>query len=113
MWQFMDQSNIETMRALKDAMAHHETSAEYRKVVLRALHTPGCRVVPFCGVFLRELGEALDGAASLISLRPRLSSQDSVEVRNDTFFAWSQICLGGVTMAIGVVKTVKTYLGSS
>uniref|UniRef100_A0A4W5NXT3 Phosphoinositide phospholipase C n=1 Tax=Hucho hucho TaxID=62062 RepID=A0A4W5NXT3_9TELE len=83
MWQFMDQSNIETMRALKDAMAHHETSAEYRKVVSRALHIPGCRVVPFCGVFLRELGEALDGAASLISLRPRLSSQDSVEFLSD------------------------------
>uniref|UniRef100_A0A8C7QA47 Phosphoinositide phospholipase C n=1 Tax=Oncorhynchus mykiss TaxID=8022 RepID=A0A8C7QA47_ONCMY len=83
MWQFMEQSNIETMRALKDAMAHHETSAEYRKVVSRALHIPGCRVVPFCGVFLRELGEALDGAASLISLRPRLSSQDSVEFLSD------------------------------
>ncbi|XP_045067497.1 1-phosphatidylinositol 4,5-bisphosphate phosphodiesterase epsilon-1-like [Coregonus clupeaformis] len=83
MWQFMEQSNIETMRALKDAMAHHETSAEYRKVVSRALHIPGCRVVPFCGVFLRELGEVLDGAASLISLRPRLSSQDSVEFVSD------------------------------
>ncbi|XP_064868824.1 1-phosphatidylinositol 4,5-bisphosphate phosphodiesterase epsilon-1-like [Oncorhynchus nerka] len=83
MWQFMEQSNIETMRALKDAMAHHETSAEYRKVVSRALYIPGCRVVPFCGVFLRELGEALDGAASLISLRPRLSSQDSVEFLSD------------------------------
>uniref|UniRef100_A0A674BJF4 Phosphoinositide phospholipase C n=1 Tax=Salmo trutta TaxID=8032 RepID=A0A674BJF4_SALTR len=83
MWQFMEQSNIETMRALKDAMAHHETSAEYRKVVSRALHTPGCRVVPFWGVFLRELGEALDGAASLINLRPRLSSQDSVEFVSD------------------------------
>ncbi|XP_038816637.1 1-phosphatidylinositol 4,5-bisphosphate phosphodiesterase epsilon-1-like [Salvelinus namaycush] len=83
MWQFMEQSNIETMRALKDAMAHHETSAEYRKVVSRALHTPGCRVVPFSGVILKELGEALDGAASLINLRPRLSSQDSVEFVSD------------------------------
>uniref|UniRef100_A0A8C7HPK2 Phosphoinositide phospholipase C n=1 Tax=Oncorhynchus kisutch TaxID=8019 RepID=A0A8C7HPK2_ONCKI len=83
MWQFMEQSNIETMCALKNAMAHHETSAEYRKVVSRALHTPGCRVVPFSGVFLRELGEALDGAASLINLRPRLSSQDSVEFVSD------------------------------
>uniref|UniRef100_A0A8C7V471 Phosphoinositide phospholipase C n=1 Tax=Oncorhynchus mykiss TaxID=8022 RepID=A0A8C7V471_ONCMY len=83
MWQFMEQSNIETMCALKDAMAHHGTSAEYRKVVSRALHTPGCRVVPFSGVFLRELGEALDGAASLINLRPRLSSQDSVEFVSD------------------------------
>ncbi|XP_035610484.1 1-phosphatidylinositol 4,5-bisphosphate phosphodiesterase epsilon-1-like [Oncorhynchus keta] len=83
MWQFMEQSNIETMCALKDAMAHHETSAEYKKVVLRALHTPGCRVVPFSGVFLRELGEALDGAASLINLRPRLSSRDSVEFVSD------------------------------
>uniref|UniRef100_A0AAZ3SUE6 Phosphoinositide phospholipase C n=1 Tax=Oncorhynchus tshawytscha TaxID=74940 RepID=A0AAZ3SUE6_ONCTS len=83
MWQFMEQSNIETMCALKDAMAHHETSAEYRKVVSRALHTPGCRVVPFSGVFLRELGEALDGAASLINLRPRLSSRDSVEFVSD------------------------------
>uniref|UniRef100_A0A4W5K9D2 Phosphoinositide phospholipase C n=1 Tax=Hucho hucho TaxID=62062 RepID=A0A4W5K9D2_9TELE len=83
MWQFVEQSNIETLHVLKDTMAHHETSAEYRKVVSRALHIPGCRVVPFCGVFLRELGEALDGAASLINLRPRLSSQDSVEFVSD------------------------------
>ncbi|XP_064788827.1 1-phosphatidylinositol 4,5-bisphosphate phosphodiesterase epsilon-1-like isoform X2 [Oncorhynchus masou masou] len=83
MWQFMEQSNIETMCALKVAMAQRETSAEYRKVVSRALLTPGCRVVPFSGVFLRELGEALDGAASLINLRPRLSSQDSVEFVSD------------------------------
>ncbi|KAJ8013828.1 hypothetical protein DPEC_G00033850 [Dallia pectoralis] len=79
MWQFMDPSNIDAMHALKDAMTHHETSEEYRKVVSRALHIPGCRVVPFCGVFLRELGEALDGAASLISLKPHHISQDTVE----------------------------------
>ncbi|XP_076856802.1 1-phosphatidylinositol 4,5-bisphosphate phosphodiesterase epsilon-1 isoform X2 [Brachyhypopomus gauderio] len=80
MWQFMDQADIDTMRGLKDAMAQHESSTEYRKVVRRALNIPGCRVVPFCGVFLKELGEALDGAASLIGLRPPLDSrEDSVE----------------------------------
>ncbi|XP_053307254.1 1-phosphatidylinositol 4,5-bisphosphate phosphodiesterase epsilon-1 isoform X2 [Spea bombifrons] len=76
MWQFMDQSDIETMRSLKDAMAHHESSSEYRKVVNRALNIPGCKVVPFCGVFLKELCDVLDGAASLIKLCPRFNSQN-------------------------------------
>ncbi|NXW29504.1 PLCE1 phosphodiesterase, partial [Phaetusa simplex] len=76
MWQFMDQSDIETMRSLKDAMAQHESSSEYRKVVNRALNIPGCKVVPFCGVFLKELCEVLDGASSLIRLCPRYNSQD-------------------------------------
>nr|XP_034993797.1 1-phosphatidylinositol 4,5-bisphosphate phosphodiesterase epsilon-1 isoform X2 [Zootoca vivipara] len=76
MWQFMDQSDIETMRSLKDAMAQHESSSEYRKVVNRALNIPGCKVVPFCGVFLKELCEVLDGTASLIRLCPQYNSQD-------------------------------------
>ncbi|ELW66725.1 1-phosphatidylinositol-4,5-bisphosphate phosphodiesterase epsilon-1 [Tupaia chinensis] len=76
MWQFMDQSDIETMRSLKDAMAQHESSCEYRKVVTRALHIPGCKVVPFCGVFLKELCEVLDGASGLMKLCPRYNSQE-------------------------------------
>ncbi|XP_076981516.1 1-phosphatidylinositol 4,5-bisphosphate phosphodiesterase epsilon-1 [Tamandua tetradactyla] len=76
MWQFMDQSDIETMRSLKDAMAQHESSCEYRKVVTRALHIPGCKVVPFCGVFLKELCEVLDGTSSLMKLCPRYNSQE-------------------------------------
>ncbi|MCJ8738296.1 hypothetical protein PDJAM_G00034050 [Pangasius djambal] len=84
MWQFMDQADIETMRGLKDAMAQHESSSEYKKVVNRALNIPGCKVVPFCGVFLKELSEALDGAASLIGLRPAFDSQeDSIEFVSD------------------------------
>uniref|UniRef100_A0A1A8CF96 Phosphoinositide phospholipase C n=1 Tax=Nothobranchius kadleci TaxID=1051664 RepID=A0A1A8CF96_NOTKA len=43
MWQFMDQSDIETMRSLKDAMAQHESSSEYKKLVTRALNIPGCK----------------------------------------------------------------------
>lgn len=82
MWQFMDQSDIETMRSLKDAMAQHESSLEYQKVVTRALHIPGCRVVPFCGVFLKELCEALDGASGFMKLCPRYNSQEeTLEVR--------------------------------
>nr|KAF6425510.1 phospholipase C epsilon 1 [Molossus molossus] len=76
MWQFMDQSDLETMRSLKDAMAQHESSCEYRKVVTRALHIPGCKVVPFCGVFLKELCEVLDGASGLVKLCPRYNSQE-------------------------------------
>lgn len=76
MWQFMDQSDIETMRSLKDAMAQHESSVEYKKVVTRALHIPGCKVVPFCGVFLKELCEVLDGASGLLKLGPRYSSHE-------------------------------------
>ncbi|XP_016412903.1 1-phosphatidylinositol 4,5-bisphosphate phosphodiesterase epsilon-1 isoform X1 [Sinocyclocheilus rhinocerous] len=84
MWQFMDQVDIETMRGLKDAMAQHESSSEYKKVVNRALNIPGCKVVPFCGVFLKELSEALDGAASIIGLRPSFDSQkDPVEFVTD------------------------------
>ncbi|XP_041117060.1 1-phosphatidylinositol 4,5-bisphosphate phosphodiesterase epsilon-1-like isoform X3 [Polyodon spathula] len=84
MWQFMDQSDIETMRSLKDAMAQHESSSEYRKVVNRALNIPGCKVVPFCGVFLKELCDALDGAASLMKLRPCfISQEESVEFVTD------------------------------
>nr|XP_055031734.1 1-phosphatidylinositol 4,5-bisphosphate phosphodiesterase epsilon-1 isoform X2 [Misgurnus anguillicaudatus] len=84
MWQFMDQADIEIMRRLKDAMAQHESSSEYRKVVNRALNIPGCKVVPFCGVFLKELSEVLDGAASIIGLRPSFDSQDdSVEFLSD------------------------------
>uniref|UniRef100_A0A3B5LLJ8 Phosphoinositide phospholipase C n=1 Tax=Xiphophorus couchianus TaxID=32473 RepID=A0A3B5LLJ8_9TELE len=60
MWQFMDQTDIETMRSLKDAMAQHESSSDYKKVVTRALNIPGCKVVPFCGVFLKELSDALN-----------------------------------------------------
>ncbi|XP_004680665.1 PREDICTED: 1-phosphatidylinositol 4,5-bisphosphate phosphodiesterase epsilon-1 [Condylura cristata] len=76
MWQFMDQSDLETMRSLKDAMAQHESSCEYKKVVSRALHIPGCKVVPFCGVFLKELCEVLDGASGLMKLCPRYNSQE-------------------------------------
>ncbi|XP_033622233.1 LOW QUALITY PROTEIN: 1-phosphatidylinositol 4,5-bisphosphate phosphodiesterase epsilon-1 [Fukomys damarensis] len=76
MWQFMEQSDIETMRSLKDAMAQHESSLEYQKVVTRALHIPGCRVVPFCGVFLKELCEVLDGASGLMKLCPQYNSQE-------------------------------------
>ncbi|XP_041670988.1 1-phosphatidylinositol 4,5-bisphosphate phosphodiesterase epsilon-1 isoform X2 [Cheilinus undulatus] len=84
MWQFMDQSDIETMRSLKDAMAQHESSAEYKKVVTRALNIPGCKVVPFCGVFLKELSDALDGTASIISLKPPPdNTEDSLEFVSD------------------------------
>uniref|UniRef100_A0A3P8XGD7 Phosphoinositide phospholipase C n=1 Tax=Esox lucius TaxID=8010 RepID=A0A3P8XGD7_ESOLU len=85
MWQFMDQSDIEIIRSLKDAMAQHESSSEYKKVVSRALNIPGCKVVPFCGVFLKELSEALDGAASIISLRhsPHNSPEASLEFVTD------------------------------
>uniref|UniRef100_A0A3Q2YJB7 Phosphoinositide phospholipase C n=1 Tax=Hippocampus comes TaxID=109280 RepID=A0A3Q2YJB7_HIPCM len=84
MWQFMHQSDIETMRSLKDAMAQHETSSEYKKLVTRALNIPGCKVVPFCGVFLKELSEALDGAASIIGLqRPGENADDSLEFVSD------------------------------
>ncbi|XP_068439869.1 1-phosphatidylinositol 4,5-bisphosphate phosphodiesterase epsilon-1 isoform X2 [Clinocottus analis] len=84
MWQFMDQSDIETMRSLKDAMAQHESSSEYKKVVTRALNIPGCKVVPFCGVFLKELSDALDGTASIISLKPPLyNTEDSIEFVSD------------------------------
>ena len=44
MWQFMEQADIETMRGLKDAMAQHESSAEYKKLLTRALNIPGCKV---------------------------------------------------------------------
>ncbi|XP_068161011.1 1-phosphatidylinositol 4,5-bisphosphate phosphodiesterase epsilon-1 isoform X2 [Antennarius striatus] len=84
MWQFMDQSDIETMRSLKDAMAQHESSSEYKKVVTRALNIPGCKVVPFCGVFLKELSDALDGTASIMSLKSTLdNSEDSIEFVSD------------------------------
>lgn len=78
----MDQSDLETMRSLKDAMAQHESSWEYKKVVTRALHIPGCKVVPFCGVFLKELCEVLDGASGFMKLCPRYNSQEgALEVR--------------------------------
>ncbi|KAJ8250478.1 hypothetical protein COCON_G00224000 [Conger conger] len=80
MWQFMDQSDLEAMRGLKDSMAQHESTADYKRILNRALHIPGCKVVPFCGVFLRELGDALDGAASLISLHPH---GDSIQFVTD------------------------------
>ncbi|XP_037134464.1 1-phosphatidylinositol 4,5-bisphosphate phosphodiesterase epsilon-1 isoform X4 [Syngnathus acus] len=85
MWQFMDQSDIETMRSLKDAMAQHETSSEYKKVVTRALNIPGCKVVPFCGVFLKELSDALDGTASIIHLQTPEDNtpEDSIEFVSD------------------------------
>nr|XP_033467113.1 1-phosphatidylinositol 4,5-bisphosphate phosphodiesterase epsilon-1 isoform X3 [Epinephelus lanceolatus] len=84
MWQFMDQSDIETMRSLKEAMAQHESSSEYKKVVTRALNIPGCKVVPFCGVFLKELSDALDGTASIISLKPPVDNpEDSIEFVSD------------------------------
>ncbi|CAL8281840.1 unnamed protein product [Merluccius merluccius] len=85
MWQFMDQVDIETMRGLKDAMAQHESSTEYKKLLTRALNIPGCKVVPFCGVFLKELSDALDGTASIISLKAPLdhTETDSLEFVSD------------------------------
>uniref|UniRef100_A0A3Q4BGW2 Phosphoinositide phospholipase C n=1 Tax=Mola mola TaxID=94237 RepID=A0A3Q4BGW2_MOLML len=84
MWQFMDQTDIETMRSLKDAMAQHESSSEYKKLVTRALNIPGCKVVPFCGVFLKELSDVLDGTASIISLKPPIdNTEDSIEFVSD------------------------------
>uniref|UniRef100_H3DNJ9 Phosphoinositide phospholipase C n=1 Tax=Tetraodon nigroviridis TaxID=99883 RepID=H3DNJ9_TETNG len=84
MWQFMDQTDIETMRSLKDAMAQHESSSEYKKIVTRARNIPGCKVVPFCGVFLKELNDALGGTASIISLKPSLdNAEDSFEFVSD------------------------------
>ncbi|XP_015230727.1 PREDICTED: 1-phosphatidylinositol 4,5-bisphosphate phosphodiesterase epsilon-1 isoform X2 [Cyprinodon variegatus] len=84
MWQFMDQSDIETMRSLKDAMAQHESSSEYKKIVTRALNIPGCKVVPFCGVFLKELSDALDSTASIISLKQSPdNTDDSIEFVSD------------------------------
>ncbi|XP_075314190.1 1-phosphatidylinositol 4,5-bisphosphate phosphodiesterase epsilon-1 isoform X2 [Odontesthes bonariensis] len=84
MWQFMDQSDIEIMRGLKDAMAQHESSSEYKKLVTRALNIPGCKVVPFCGVFLKELSDALDGTASIISLKQSPdNTEDSIEFVSD------------------------------
>ena len=69
MWQFMDQVDIETMRGLKDAMAQHESSAEYKKLLTRALNIPGCKVAgalpnanpdhnpnqPWCSLFVLAL----------------------------------------------------------
>ncbi|KAG7462451.1 hypothetical protein MATL_G00184990, partial [Megalops atlanticus] len=83
-WQLMDQSDVETLRRLKDAMAHHESSSTYRRMVNRAHNIPGCRVVPFFGVFLKELCQVLDGATSLISLQPHANPQaDPVEFVTD------------------------------
>lgn len=129
MWQFMNQSDIETMRGLKDAMAQHESSSEYKKLVTRALNIPGCKVskfhnlsheinvfrcicfhvhnnlhvsslssspkvVPFCGVFLKELSDALDGTASIISLKsPPDSTEDSIEVHLEYKHPQSNSCL--------------------
>lgn len=46
------------------------------------LHILGCKVVPFCGVFLKELCEVLDGASGLMKLCPRYNSQEeTLEVR--------------------------------
>uniref|UniRef100_A0A3B5LDU7 Phosphoinositide phospholipase C n=1 Tax=Xiphophorus couchianus TaxID=32473 RepID=A0A3B5LDU7_9TELE len=84
MWQFMDQTDIETMRSLKDAMAQHESSSDYKKVVTRALNIPGCKVVPFCGVFLKELSDALNSTASIISLKQSPdNTDDSIEFVSD------------------------------
>lgn len=42
---------------------------------------PTPKVVPFCGVFLKELSDALDGTASIISLKPPVDNpEDSIEV---------------------------------
>lgn len=39
------------------------------------------QVVPFCGVFLKELNDALDGTASIISLKAPLdNAEESIEV---------------------------------
>lgn len=42
-------------------------------------------MVPFCGVFLKELSDALDGTASIISLKPPPDhTEDSIEVQAST-----------------------------
>ena len=63
MWQFMEQADIETMRGLKDAMAQHESSAEYKKLLTRALNIPGCKV------------------ALTLTSTPTLTSHDVVNLR--------------------------------
>ena len=43
---------------------------------------PSLKVVPFCGVFLKELSDALDGTASIISLKKSSdNTDDSIEVQ--------------------------------
>ncbi|KAL4641014.1 1-phosphatidylinositol 4,5-bisphosphate phosphodiesterase epsilon-1 isoform X3 [Arapaima gigas] len=75
-WQILDQSDIRTMCHLKDSIAQHESSPDYRKALIRALNISGYKVVPFCGVFLRKLKDALGGTTNLISLYPCLQSQE-------------------------------------
>lgn len=49
------------------------------------------QVVPFCGVFLKELSDALDGTASIISLKPPVDNTEySIEVRKQSQ-AWATV----------------------
>lgn len=60
---------------LSKCVLHHSL----HQLLLISLPMP--QVVPFCGVFLKELSDALDGTASIISLKPPPdNSEDAIDV---------------------------------
>ncbi|KAJ3608409.1 hypothetical protein NHX12_025456 [Muraenolepis orangiensis] len=94
-WLVLTASSMEEKREVFSYLVHTArccwNMGNYNAVMellagLRALNIPGCKVVPFCGVFLKELSDALDGTASIISLKAPLdhnTDTDSLEFVSD------------------------------
>lgn len=61
-----DKEKLPQLDFLAAALLSRETSDEYRRALARALETPDSRVVPFFGVFVRDLKATLAQNPSIV-----------------------------------------------
>lgn len=65
-WLSIHDENLSALDHLSNILLSSEPTLEYRDAVTRALDTPGCKVVPFFGSFLRDLRSILSGIPSIV-----------------------------------------------
>ncbi|XP_077870240.1 1-phosphatidylinositol 4,5-bisphosphate phosphodiesterase epsilon-1-like [Saccoglossus kowalevskii] len=101
LWLQMPESEKESVRALREIM--REDAKDYREAVERALHTPGCKVVPYYGWFVQELRNILNENMTVIALP--LYNEHKIEYiseyRGEDKFL-SRVGVGGIINTIKV-----------
>ena len=71
---------------LAGALLSRQTSTEYRRALARALRTPNSRVVPFFGVFIRDLKATLSQNPSIIVVASNDNAVPILRVTTRDFF---------------------------
>lgn len=61
-----DKEKLPQLDFLAAALLSRQTSDEYKKALARALSTPNSRLVPFFGVFIRDLKATLSQNPSVV-----------------------------------------------